>query len=1595
MDYDAEQIWGSGLDKITISFNTEALLEEDVFTLVLSTEAENVTIQGNAYASKENGRYEVSNIQAGALDITFNYLEGKEFIIKAESENVVFAYDTSGEIQENEDETVGTASIEAVSMSLLVGMNTFDLEGAESTAVSINTNATNTVTVTLAGGETFDPNKAYPRDTEFTFKLDYDFNNTGTKPTVDNPVAYFDIPDSLVIKSNSTGDIVDGEGAVIGSYSIEGNRVTFNYKTTWLSGLGSNIDGYFVFNASVDSDAALNKDKVEIVFDGVSDSINITLEGGKVDAYKNVTSVNTDGTIDYSVTFTVTDKDVTNVKFTDTLGANLEFVSGSFVLDNNALGYDLVSGAETTFANMTVGTHVLKYKVRLKDTSDLSQDANANTISWNWAENTGDASADKTTNVYFQTESIGKGSWYDSDADKNRWSITVTPDQMSTVAGITVTDTLGSEYLSYDGSFGIYEYNESGSWTEENLKATITIPENADSFTYTFTETDELTFITGRKYAIVYYTTLAEGAPAGTYSNTARTDDGKETSSSYYYGGESSGDTGQTYDIVHKQDGVIYTDAEGNNKGITWTITIDPSKYTGDESISNLVISDYFTNSYDYDGFEMDKTSLSIADANGKTYVENTDYTVTWSEEPVRSFDIIFTGTFTNTSPKITITYNSLATKEVSLWVGNAVDSTYHIGDLEYTKDDNSTSFNFNNIVVEEITSVPVTKSGSMTGMIADWEVIINRYDDGWGTDGKYDLGTEDTYTLVDTLPSGMEYVAGSAEYVMTDYVGNGSEITGFQSIAPTVSNGKLTFLFTGAASKQILVRYKTKISGGISAGDSVTYTNTAEFLKDSTFLGSADADVTYTKKILDKAGALESTDVAYNRINYTIIVNADGADLMPDSDELVLVDTLDENASLVLNTVKVTDLEGNDVGHLVSYNLQGTQGQLTVTVPDEKALKVTYGVNVSGATGENISITNNAELKGVAESATAAQNTVKIVTSSAGAGASTNSIKIKKIDANSVTTNLAGAEFTLYKVETVGATEGTAVATATTNSSGLLTFEQESNGNSLSLDQLYYFVETQAPDGYVLDSAKHYFILKGNDYDTAIAAVDESIRDQVAGLSGGNTIPISNVKAETFSFIVIKADEADISIKLSGAEFKLEGITDTSYSRTVTTAADGSVQFTDLTAGQYTLSEVTAPAGYVKNDTVYKIKVTEDGEVIDVTTDANSTTVLENASLEVTNVIETIEISVHKVWDDADNQDGKRPTSVTVRLLADGSEVDSKAITADDNWTIIFENLPKYKNVNGIVTEIAYTLTEDAVTDYNSPVISKNNNSFTVTNSYTPDVTSRTVKKVWEDNNDSGDVRPESITVKLYAKVGSNPIAEYEIKLSDSNNWEHTWSSLSVNKAGIGIDYSVVESDVPTGYEVDYSTIEGNLIVTNTFTITPAATPTVITTPTPTATIKPTTTPKVTATPSAIPTATATPAVTPEATPNPTAAPTNTPAAWPSSTPENYQETGVTQGDDDTPSAGEENTPEEEESEPTVMKPARIQEKGVKGAVRGARRGLEYAVLGRRRRPSTGDSLVLLLWTLVLAVAVGGSMTSGIMLVYAPKSKRKRNSIV
>ena len=166
----------------------------------------------------------------------------------------------------------------------------------------------------------------------------------------------------------------------------------------------------------------------------------------------------------------------------------------------------------------------------------------------------------------------------------------------------------------------------------------------------------------------------------------------------------------------------------------------------------------------------------------------------------------------------------------------------------------------------------------------------------------------------------------------------------------------------------------------------------------------------------------------------------------------------------------------------------------------------------------------------------------------------------------------------------------------------------------------------------------------------------------------------------------------------------------------------------------------------------------------------------------------EKVSISGTKTWNDNNNQDGVRPDKITINLLANDNKVDSKEVTANDNWAYSFDNLAKYDDKG---KEITYTVTENPVDDYTSE---QKGNDFT--NTHTPATTEISGTKTWKDNNNQDGIRPDKITIHLMA----NGQEVHTTEATVANNWSYSFSDLPKFENGQEINYTVIEDQVP-GY--------------------------------------------------------------------------------------------------------------------------------------------------------------------------------------------------
>lgn len=193
-------------------------------------------------------------------------------------------------------------------------------------------------------------------------------------------------------------------------------------------------------------------------------------------------------------------------------------------------------------------------------------------------------------------------------------------------------------------------------------------------------------------------------------------------------------------------------------------------------------------------------------------------------------------------------------------------------------------------------------------------------------------------------------------------------------------------------------------------------------------------------------------------------------------------------------------------------------------------------------------------------------------------------------------------------------------------------------------------------------------------------------------------------------------------------------------------------------------------------------------------------------------------------VWNDANNQDGVRPESVTLKLVAkvDGVDVSEDAVlvyfsewtktvtSGDGTWTTVWENLPRFTSENQQITySIAEVNAEDneivqgGPLDDNYTVTAYNafgDGYMTVTNTHTPVPVNITINKVWKDNNDQDGIRPDSVTGSLYQAEGGSYVKVQDFVINDTNRT--TIEDLPKYVKGSLIQYYITEN-VVNGYTV------------------------------------------------------------------------------------------------------------------------------------------------------------------------------------------------
>ncbi len=353
----------------------------------------------------------------------------------------------------------------------------------------------------------------------------------------------------------------------------------------------------------------------------------------------------------------------------------------------------------------------------------------------------------------------------------------------------------------------------------------------------------------------------------------------------------------------------------------------------------------------------------------------------------------------------------------------------------------------------------------------------------------------------------------------------------------------------------------------------------------------------------------------------------------------------------------------------------------------------------------------------------------------------------------------------------------------------------------NMPIGTTYSFTETDLPEGFLLTTAEQTKTPLDDaevpdpieadapafdDEDTFTGTIDQGNQSYAVTFTNDyqrTEVDVEKVWVDGNDQDGIRPESVQVQLKADGENY---GDPATLEANEDEAALDWAYTFTDLPRYKADGTEIVYTVEEVTTDVI----TGTDGEgtyAFEVTGSAAAGFTVTN-----THTPEVITISGEKDWDDDKYFEGdaaaigtaneyERPASITINLLADGTQVDSKTVTADDNWAWSFEDLPKY--TGGV--EISYTVTEEPLDGFD------------------PEVTGYDVKNTPAEDEE---VNPVELTLEKTDANTGNLIDGAVFTLtgptsSDTEDITVTNGSVKYQFTEPGT-YTLKEKTAPTGYQ-------------------------------------------------------------------------------------------------------------------------------------------------------------------------------------------------
>lgn len=636
------------------------------------------------------------------------------------------------------------------------------------------------------------------------------------------------------------------------------------------------------------------------------------------------------------------------------------------------------------------------------------------------------------------------------------------------------------------------------------------------------------------------------------------------------------------------------------------------------------------------------------------------------------------------------------------------------------------------------------------------------------------------------------------------------------------------------------------------------------------------------TPKLVSKQGTYNESTAP--NVNYTVKINP-GAQTLNNGKALTLTDTLGSALDLRMDSILIADSASGKQINGATWSYEPNSKKLVFFIPDKQAVTITYKATVQLKAGETIEGAvgrNEISLEGVDASKGSDTSTVTgtVKTAQGGMTFDSNTLQIYKYIDGDTGRPGANAMFEvqevnvgLTKCSTAAETAGKKTCSGTVDKTVMNNLTTGTTGYSsqvqLNADHIYKVTELVAPgekagEDSAYEKAKPlYVVFPGNDARSADSKTyngkyDNLVISDNKGDSGSLTVAVAN-NATLGNYLwyvnnnhkkktkvsIAKLDAADINVPVAGAALKLskwgsseapeawsnwtasmQGVSkDSTGTALIWTTGDTGKQTFELLPGRYWLEETAAPDGY---QTMSPITITVGADGVVTVNGHNVTDKNGIGQIQALDAPKTTNLTVNKVWNDSNDQDGKRRT-VTFDLYrklageADYTKMDGQSrdinVNAGDSAAYWFD-LPVVVDGKWAEYKAVEATTIDGYTEQCTDPASMADGSgiaMTCINTHAPETTSLGVNKVWDDANNQDRSRPDSITVHL---VKNGVKTNQSATLSVANNWSNAnaFTNLPVYENGMKITYGVQE-DVPSGYTVTTDDVDKNhdITLTNT----------------------------------------------------------------------------------------------------------------------------------------------------------------------------------